>query len=249
MELQPALLSAAIVFLAYLVRGISGFGSALVAMPLLAHFHPLTFAVPWIASMDLLAAIVMTRSGLQQSQVHWKEIGYLLPAASLGILVGVQLLVQLDREALLSVLGLLVIGFGLRGVLGLHGNRPVSRLWSLPAGILGGGIGAVFSTGGPPFVIYLSHRIADGRALRATLSGLFMIEGSIRLTALLLAGLLAQQQLLWYLLAGIPLMAAGLHAGHRIHVRLSQPQMQMAIGMLLVGSGASLLWRVYGSPG
>jgi len=237
-------LAAAIIFLAYLVRGISGFGSALVAVPLLAHFLPLTFVVPWIAATDVLAAVVLTRSGLKGGHVRWQEIGWLLPAAALGMVAGIQLLVNLDREPLLTALGIFVTAFGVRNLLGLHGDRPVSRYWALPAGVLGGGIGAVFSTGGPPFVIYLTHRLRDKSELRATLSGLFLIEGSLRVGGLMLAGLFFQEGMGGYLIAGIPLMAAGLWVGHHIHLGLTHRQMTVAVGLLLLGSGLSLLWRV-----
>lgn len=241
-ELLPA---AGIVFVAYLVRGVSGFGSALVAVPLLAHFLPLTFVVPWVAAMDVAAALALTRSGLKGGHVRWAEIGYLVPPAVLGILVGLQLLVRVDPEPLLATLGILVTAFGARQLLGLGGDRPVSRWWALPAGLLGGGIGAVFSTGGPPFVIYLTHRLADKSALRATLSGLFLIEGTLRVLALLFAGLLLQQDMAVYLLAGVPLMAAGLWTGHHVHLGLGQRQMALTVGALLVASGLSLLARVF----
>lgn len=237
--------AAGIVFVAYLVRGVSGFGSALVAVPLLAQILPLTFVVPWVAAMDVLAALALTRSGRKSGYVRWAEIGWLVPAAVLGILVGLQLLVRVEREPLLVSLGVLVTAFGVRQLLGLHGDRPVSRWWALPAGVLGGGIGAVFATGGPPFVIYLTHRLPDKSVLRATLSGLFLIEGSLRLLALLLAGLFLQQGMGIYLLAGVPLMAAGLWTGHHIHVGLSQRQMAVAIAVLLIGSGLSLVGRVF----
>lgn len=238
--------AAAVVFLAYLVRGVSGFGSALVAVPLLAHFLPLTFVVPWVAAMDVLAALALTRSGAGGGHVRWREIAWLLPPAVIGILVGVRLLVAVDRDALLLVLGLFVAGFGLRSLLGLRSERPISRAWALPAGLLGGGIGAVFSTGGPPFVIYLTHRLHDKSVLRATLSGLFLVEGALRVAGLLAAGLLIQEGMGLYLLAGLPLMVAGLWAGHHIHLGMSQRQMTVAVGALLVGAGLSLMWRVLG---
>jgi len=244
-SLQLAL-AAAVIFLAYLVRGISGFGSALVAVPLLAHFLPLTLVVPWIATIDVLAAVALTHSGMKGGHVRWPEIGWLLPAAGIGILVGIQLLVKLEPAPLLTALGLFVGAFGVRTLLGLRGDRPVSRLWALPAGILGGGIGAVFATGGPPFVIYLTHRLSDKSELRATMSGLFLIEGSLRVGGMMLAGLLLQDGMGGYLLASLPLMAAGLWVGHHIHLGLSQRQMAAAIGLLLIASGLSLLARVAG---
>jgi len=237
-------LAAAVIFLAYLVRGISGFGSALVAVPLLVHFLPLTFVVPWVVAMDTLAALVLAGSGQRGGHVRWAEIGWVVPASLVGVVIGVALLVNVDRAPLLATLGVFVVGFGLRQLLGIHGERPVSHWWALPAGILGGGIGALFATGGPPMVIYLTHRLRDKAQLRATLSGLFLIDGTLRITALALAGLLRQDHLGQYLLAGVPLMAAGLYAGHHIHLNLGQRQMAIVIGLLLIGSGLSLLWRV-----
>jgi len=247
MEALDLILAAAVILLAYLVRGISGFGSALVAVPLLAHFLPLTFVVPWVIVMDTLAALLLARSGQRSGHVRWEEIRWLVPAALLGIVAGILLLVNLEPGPLLVALGLFVAGFGVRNLLGLHGDRTVTRWWAVPAGILGGGIGALFATGGPPMVIYLTHRLHDKSELRATLSGLFLIEGSLRVVGLIMAGLLFQPKMGWYLLAGVPLMLTGLMVGNHIHLNLGQRQMAVAIALLLIGSGLSLLWRVLSS--
>jgi uncharacterized membrane protein YfcA len=62
---------------------------------------------------------------------------------------------------------------------------------------------------------------------------------------LTMAGLLFQPQMGWYLLAGVPLMLTGLMLGNHIHLNLGQRQMAVAIALLLIGSGLSLLWRVF----
>jgi hypothetical protein len=98
-------------------------------------------------------------------------------------------------------------------------------------------LGALFATGGPPFVIYLSHR------LRATFFGLFLVEGSMRLFSLALAGLFLQENIDVALLMGLSTMAAGTFVGHQVHLSLSRRQVLLIIGLLLIGSGGSLLWR------
>src|SRR5512141_1234246 len=55
-------LIAAIAFLGSLIYGITGFGSALVTIPLATHFVPLPFALAVFALMDLANAL---RLGLQ----------------------------------------------------------------------------------------------------------------------------------------------------------------------------------------
>lgn len=232
-----------ILFLAYFIRGISGFGSGLIAVPLLALILPLRFVVPLVLILDFSAALAM--SGHDRDRVRWDEIRTLLPAASIGVVLGATLLLHLPKAPLLSTLGLFVLAFGIRSVLNVHGSQPIGRGWAIPAGLTGGLIGALFGTGGPPYVVYLTHRIADKSQLRATLSGLFMLDGGLRATVFLVTGILLQDRLLPALLGAAPVMAIGLALGHRAHLGLSQRQMLVLIGLLLIGSGISLIWKAW----
>lgn len=228
---------------AYLIRGISGFGSGLIAVPLLALLLPLTFVVPLILVTDFAASAILGQS--TRKHIRWDEIRVLLPTSAAGVVLGTVLLVGLPERPLLATLGVFVLVFGVRSALNLHGERLVSRLWALPAGLVGGTVSGMFGTGGPPYVIYLSHRIRDKSALRATFSGLFLIEGGLRIVVFLLAGLLWQPPLLWAVPAALPLLALGLYLGHRVHVGLTQTQMVRMIGVLLLVSGTSLLWKAW----
>jgi uncharacterized membrane protein YfcA len=233
----------AIILMAYFIRGITGFGSGLIAVPLLAHFLPLQFVVPLCLMLDFSASLVLSRHG--RRQVRWDEIRPLLPFTVVGIMLGALLLLNLPREPLLASLGLFVMLFGLRYVFNIHGERIVSRLWAMPAGLLGGMIGALFGTGGPPYVIYLTHRLRDKSELRATFSGLFLLEGALRILTFIVAGLLLQAQLFATILLAIPVMAGGLYLGNKVHVGIGNRQLILLIGVLLIVSGASLLWRAW----
>ncbi|MGD9786625.1 MAG: sulfite exporter TauE/SafE family protein [Sulfuricellaceae bacterium] len=232
---------AAILLFAYFVRGITGFGSGLIAVPLLAHFLPLQFVVPFVLVMDFTASV--TLGGADRKRIAWNELKPLLPASAVGVVLGVLLLIKLPRESLLLGLGVFVMIFGLRNILNLHGDKPISRWWALPAGLTGGTVGALFGTGGPPYVIYLSHRLKDKGRLRATFSGLFILDGGFRIVVFIATGLLLQQGMFTALLVGWPLMAVGLYLGHKVHLGISNPQMLRLIGILLLLSGGSLVWR------
>jgi uncharacterized membrane protein YfcA len=238
--LAPAL---TIVLGAYFIRGITGFGSGLVAVPLLALILPLQTAVPLVLVLDLSAALIMSRTA--RAHVQWREILPLLPTTLLGIIVGAALLIHLPREPLLVALALFTILFGVRYLLNIHSDRPVSRGWSVPAGLSGGLIGALFGTGGPPYVIYLAHRIKGKSQLRATLSGLFMLDGSFRVVAFFVTGLL-DTHLLPLLFASVPVMALAIYLGHRVHIGISNRQMLIMVGTLLVISGGALLRKACG---
>ena len=79
--------------LAYIILGISGFGSALVSIPLLAHFLPLQSVVPLVVVVDFLATV---SNGLRfREHVEVAELKLLIPAVIVGILSGVTLLATL----------------------------------------------------------------------------------------------------------------------------------------------------------
>lgn len=235
--------AAAIIFAAYFIRGIAGFGSGLIAVPLLAQLLPLTVVVPIILITDFSASLAL---GIHtRKQVRWDEIRPLLIFGILGVAVGTTLLINLPITPLLITLGILVLIFGIRSLLNIQGTRKVARWWSAPAGFIGGTVSALFGTGGPPYVIYLNHRLHDKAELRASFTWLFLIEGGARVVTFVIAGLLLNMELIMTILAALPLVAFGLYAGNRVHLGVSSGQMQRLIGAILVISGAALLWRAW----
>ncbi len=71
--------------LAYIILGISGFGSALVTIPLLVHFLPLQSVVPLVVMVDFLATV--TNGVRFREHVEVAELKLLIPAVIAGILV------------------------------------------------------------------------------------------------------------------------------------------------------------------
>lgn len=243
MSLSEIGLSCLIVAAAYLVRGSSGFGSALLAVPLLAHWLPLTLVVPLVATLDVVAGVVLTGAGLRDRAVDWPEVAWLLPGSIVGIGIGLVLLLHIEPQVLILVLGVVVVLFGARYLLAQRVSHIISRAWALPAGAIGGVVGAMFATSSPPYVIYLIHRLSDKVALRATMSAIFVIEGSLRVIGMLMSSLLLQPDLGRYLAIGLPAMAVGLYLGNHLHIGLSKRQMSMLIGGLLLASGLSLMHK------
>src|SRR5689334_23897697 len=65
---------------AYFIRGITGFGSALISVPLLALSQPLQFAVPLVLALDFTASVVLGSTNRQKA--NWGEIKILLDRKS-----------------------------------------------------------------------------------------------------------------------------------------------------------------------
>jgi uncharacterized membrane protein YfcA len=227
---------------AYFIRGITGFGSALISVPLLALSQPLQLAVPLVLALDFTASLAL--GGANTKKANWAEIRVLLPFGMIGACAGAYALLTLPTTPVLLTLGAFTMFFGFRNIFGLQPVGRLSRAWAMPAGLAGGGAGALFGAGSPPYIMYLTRRLLDKGAVRATFSWLIAIDGGFRLGLFLFAGLLLNPQLqIAYVLGLIP-MAAGLYMGNKVHLDMTSEGMFKVVGALLVLSGAMLFLKV-----
>ncbi len=243
MELSfPVLIASALaIFVAYFVFGVTGFGSSLLAVPILAHFLPLQSVVPLMVLLDLTASLLVGHGA--RRHVQWKEMQWLLPPFVAGIAAGVTLLINLPRDPLLVGLGVVTLAFGALSTLDLPYGRVANRGWAIPSGIVGGTFSALFGTGGPIYAIYFSRRIRDGAALRATMSAMIVVSTVLRLAFFVATGLLLNPELLALALALVPITILGLKTGSRVHRRMPAARLRRAFGVVLVLSGISVLMR------
>lgn len=230
-----------IVLSAYFIRGITGFGSGLISVPLLALSQPLQFAIPLVLALDFTASIAL--GGINRKLVDWSEIKVLLPAGMVGACLGAFALMNLPTTPILVTLGVFTMFFGFRNIFGLQSEKKILKLWAVPAGLAGGVAGGLFGAGSPPYIMYLTRRLLDKGVMRATFSSLIAIDGGFRLGLFFFAGLLSDPKLqLAYLVALVP-MALGLFTGNKVHLDITSEGMLKVVGTLLVGSGALLFFK------
>jgi len=232
----------AVLLVAYFVRGLTGFGSGLISVPLLALWQPLQLVVPLVMVLDFIASFIL--GGVNTKQTDWSEIKRLLPFGVIGASFGVFALLRFPSDPVLFTLGCFTIFFGIRNALGMQPQGHISALWAVPTGLIGSGAGALFGTSAPPYIIYLTHRLADKTTVRATFSWLFVLDGGFRLILFFAAGLLLQRQTQNAIAMGLVPMMAGLYIGNRVHVNITRERMVQVIGWILVGSGGSLILKV-----
>lgn len=231
---------AAAVLAAYTVFGLTGFGSAVVAVPILVHFVPLTFAVPLVLLLDLVSTL--TVGALNWRQVQRAELLRLVPFMLVGIAAGVKLLVNVEPRWLLLALGIFILLNAVWNLVRPVNPHRVSALWSMPAGVAGGAFSALFGTGGPIYTTYLARRL-EGATFRPTISSIILMSGVIRLVTFGSTGLLQQPGLLGEWLWLLPVCAVGVFAGSRLHTVLPPLAVRRAMFALLALSGAAVIAR------
>jgi uncharacterized membrane protein YfcA len=242
-ELSPWLLLVGplVVVFAYTVFGISGFGSTVIAVPILAHFLPIAFLVPLMVLLDMSAALFVGTSS--RRHVNASELKRVLPFMFVGFAVGLTLLVKVPQDWLKTALGLFTAIVGVHSLANTGVTRTISPWWCIPAGISAGAIATIFGAGGPIYITYLSGRLKDKSELRSTISTLISVSAFSRAILYAVSGLLFHVAIFAGMAVLAPFVWAGLRLGTRIHVGLTQEQMRRVIGGLLVFTGGSLLVR------
>jgi hypothetical protein len=232
---------AAIACLGALIFGITGFGAALVTIPLATHFVPLPFALALFALADLAMALSV---GLEKPRDAVRsEWTRLVPMILAGTALGVTVLVNLPRQAGMLLLGLFVLAFALYSLARRTSSRIFPSWCAWVAGLAGGITSTIFGAGGPPYAIYLSHRGLSKEQFRATMGFATMTSISVRVVAFLLTGLLLNTDVWKAALAVVPAALAGIAVSRLAFKRISREALLRAVSVMLLASGTSLVLR------
>lgn len=228
------------IVLAYVVFGIAGFGTALVAGPILILFMPLSKIVPLLVLLDFVAAF----GNLLPSRrdVARPELLRLLPCMALGCTLGVIFLLNLKSDVLLLLMGLFISAYAVYSLWVKARPKVLAAGWAIPMGTVGGMFGALFGSGGFLYAIYLNSRLPK-EAARATQSALISCSTVVRLSLFLLAGVYAELPLLMLAFCLLPAMALGLWMGRRLAMRLSREAFVRLVTWLVLVSGIALIGR------
>ncbi len=205
--------TAAAVFVAGVVRGYAGFGTAIILAPVLGWLYSPVVAVPMIAIVDMPIALWLL--ALVWREIRWRQIGVLIPTAWIATPLGVWVLQVAPKAAMLVFTGILVAGSAIVLLRGWQykGRRGVvaDAGVGLTAGLLGGST----SISGPPVVAYLFSGPGTVAQHRAQMIGFLSVGSFWSIGVFVAAGALdASNATLG--LAGAPVFLLGAELGRRL---------------------------------
>lgn len=238
-------------------QGFAGFGSTVIALPLLVAVLGMRVAVPLGCLMAL--AINVALVGRMFGHVRRGPLMALLLTSLPGMAVGGRLLSVAPEAWLEGLLGAMVLAFtvfaartasaadgGSAPAPSAHvAGRPLRHAVTVVVGLVSGALGAAVGINGPPVVAWAMRQGWGRHALKATLAGYFLLAGVGIVGAQGLHGEITGRVLLLFC-AGLPALAAGLYGGHLCFGRLDEAAFRKVLLGLFAVSGAGLLWRVAG---
>ncbi|MBM4289167.1 MAG: sulfite exporter TauE/SafE family protein [Deltaproteobacteria bacterium] len=226
----PTLLLCLIALFAGFTQGLAGFGSVLVALPLMALLLDLQTAVPlaglWGMSINIILLVTLRR------HLSLKRIWPLAAAAVPGIPFGVYTLVSVPVWIMEMVLGGVLVVFSVYFALSGGGTRNLARGWAYCAGFTSGFLGGSLAASGPPVIIYTALQPWPKDEIKSTLTGFFFLSGLIILAAQAAGGLITSRVLSLGLYS-LPFIFLGVFLGSWCYDKLdSQRYRQVVVGLI-----------------
>lgn len=226
-----------IVVLAAVVQGVSGFGFAVVAVPLVAYLHGLDHAVALGGMLGLCASLNTVRTS--RADIRWPIVGAILRGSMLGIPVGLLALHLVDTRRLTVTTGIavLVVTAALAFGIQVRCTHPMAQS---ATGVVSGALGACTGMTGPPVVVGLQGAEIDASTMRATIAFTLGVSGAVILVMRALMGHV-HLDVLPVVALGVPMVWLGNTAGQWIFGRVSGRTYSLVVTTLLGLSGVVAL--------
>ncbi len=202
----------AVIFIAAIVRGFSGFGFSLLTVTALSLVYEPAKIVPSIFLLEIAASIHLLPSIWKD--VHWRSLLPLTLGCLIATPIGVWLLANVPAPPMQIAMAVFVLvavvlmwrGFALKTMPG--------TVTSTAAGAASGFANGAFGIGGPPVVLFYFASPAGNIAGRASLIAFFLFTDVIGLANQSVHGLITRDALLravWFL----PPLIVGVWIGAR----------------------------------
>lgn len=233
--------AAAISILAGAVRGFSGFGSALIFIPLMSAVYGPQVAAATFVTIDLaVGAFFVPRV--------WRDADFrqILPLAVSAVTAaqfGALILLYADPAALRWVISVVVgvVVFVLASGWRYYG-RPILPV-TIGVGLLAGLMGGALQMSGPPIIVYWLGSTAAAAVVRANFIVYFTIFSAASALTYALRGLLPPEILTLALLIG-PLQITAMALGSRLfHLASEKTYRRVAYAIVALSAIVSMpLW-------
>lgn len=238
--MQTYILICMIVFFAGFTQGLSGFGSILLSLPLLAIFLDIKTVIPLVALYGLSITIILLIQ--LWKYLDWQKIFPLFLGALPGIPIGVYFLKKLDKGMVQWILGIMLISYSLYSLFFRSSNKEIKEGWAYLFGFFSGCLGGALSASGPAVIVYTSLQAWSKDKIKVTLQGFFMVSGVAVIFFHALSGLTTITVLRFFLVS-LPLLFLGTYTGSFFYGKIKEKDYKRVMLILLAFLGGFMIYR------
>src|SRR5436309_8777953 len=209
----------AIAFVSGTARGFSGFGSALIFMPLASSMAAPRLVAALLLIIDFVAAAPLLPNACKQADR--KATSVMVAGALIGVPIGTWFLTRLDPVTTRWIISGFVAALLLLLLSGWRYRGEDHATLSVGIGALSGFCSGLAQTGGPPIVGYWLGRPIASDIARANIILFFAASDFFSVVSYAVGGLLSQDASLFSLVVG-PVYAIGIRFGTLLFGRASE---------------------------
>jgi uncharacterized protein len=226
------LAAAAVVMLAGFMRGVTGFGGAMLMAPPLSLLLGPVPAVAIALILETSAALVMFSDALPK--INLRTLAYLTVPAAFTVPIGGFLLLTLDPGIARKMISGVVVVFSLVLLFGVRYSGSPRPATSIALGSVVGVLLGATSVGAPPVILYLLSGPDPQVVTRANLTVFVTAISVVGLVMLVVAG--AATPPVWLLAAmlTVPFLLATWLGGKAFNIMSEVAVRRVALGMMLV---------------
>lgn len=251
-----------VVLLANIIQGVTGFAGTILAMPFALMLVDYDTAVPVLNLLGLLSGVYVFV--LNRKEVRWREIWRILVIMAPMIFVGIWLKQYLSQygKLIYIILGVLVLVLAITGLLKMYGEEKHNMAMkaigmgssghhhSKTGGVLidflllvsSGLVHGMFVCGGPLLISYLTKRVKESGAFRATISTVWIVLNGLILATHIKTGLWTAPTVKTAVVT-LPFLFGGMYIGGILYKKMSRKVFMYLTYILLIISGVSLLMK------
>lgn len=169
---MESLLVIAVLCVATLLHSTTGFGTGLIAMPVLSLLIGVQDATALVAFAILGTTLLMLRRDLGHIEARsaWK----LVVSSLVGVPIGIFLIANAPDDVIRRVLGVLLVAYAIYNLVGARVAKVNNPIWAYCLGFMSGVLGGAYNTNSPPVIVYATMRRWPPRIFRATLQAYFL---------------------------------------------------------------------------
>lgn len=228
-----------------IIKGATGVGAPLIAVPLLTMFYDVQTAVILFAVPNCLPNIWQCWR-YRKHRLETRFIAKLAIAGGVGTLVGTVLLIQLPATFLKLVLALTVYGYVIFRCLnsGWRLQMPLAQKMVIPTAAVAGTLQGASGISAPVSVSFVSALKLERPQFISTISIYFLATSVVQLPALFAFGLMTPSYFLFSTAAVLPLVA-GMPIGSLLARKLSREHFDKVILLVLFAVATRLLIDIF----
>lgn len=222
------------------VRGLTGFGMAILLVPVLALALPPVEAVVLANALTFMIGATEIRSLVRDAERSAWVIAALVVVTTP---IGLWALSMTGRDVARLVIALIAVSAFLAILLPKRGAAVPGPVVTGSVGVLSGLMTGYAGMPGPPVVPYYAGRDLPRPIIKASMQLIFTIAASAGLASATWLGIL-RWELLVFALVMLPMIIAGNRLGARVSGRISDPVWRVSVGLILGGAAVAAFARL-----